>query len=202
MGDGLSDWPDTAIKYAIPYTLHISEKWDGTDDLTTDFQIGYDNQFLYLAVTVRDDIHIQNRSDKWIGKGEVVELLIDVNRIEDISGGVSNDDFQILLSPGNSDFSARITNFVRQGNQWGELEDIGEVSDIQMGAIQLGNGYQLEAGIPWSLLNITPQSGTLMGISIGVNDSDARDGSQIVFKSTNWTRGLTDPNSWGEIWLE
>jgi len=64
-----------------------------------------------------------------------------------------------------------------------------------------GNGYTLEAGIPWSALGLSPAGGREFRFDLGVNDS--ADGlartRQLMWNGT--ARNSSDRGAWGRARL-
>jgi serine/threonine-protein kinase len=61
----LSDWP-VIMPVSSAYNVFTQSSWDGTDDVAAYWLLGWDNNNLYVAVTVVDDRHVQIKSDEKI----------------------------------------------------------------------------------------------------------------------------------------
>jgi hypothetical protein len=73
---------------------------------------------------------------------------------------------------------------------------------ISVAALQVENGYQLEAAIPWQAIGLRPAPGLVVGLALNVNDNDtAGTAVQEVMKSHVATRAFRDPSSWGRLTL-
>ena len=149
-----------------------------TTDNTFDFAATYDDNYLYVAVIVketydqnlswfRDD---SDPSTPW--EDDAIEIFIDPKNGHPL--------FQAIFNhKGNTTPSAIWTN----GNY--SKDGILFKTAFETGTMYISQ-YQLEVAIPWSKLGITPHSGLQFGFDIAVDDDDnggARDG-QIAWKGT------------------
>lgn len=188
--------------YPSPHIVYASDEWDGSDDLEANWQLAWDSQFLYLAVMVLDDVHVQTQTDNTIFRGDSLELQIDTDRAADFGPELSTDDYQISLSPG--DFvSLPPSAFLFQGTGDGDMRDAPSGHSIRVGALQWPQGYVLEAAVPWSDLGITPTVGLEIGLALNANDNDQPGTAvQEVMKSNTAGRTFRDPTTWGTLVLE
>jgi hypothetical protein len=187
--------------YESAYRVFNSENWDQTDDVSAIWRLGWDRDNLYVAVQVDDDVHVQTQSGSTIFKGDGVSLQIDTELDADLGPGLSPDDYQLNLSPG--DFANNPPAAYRfRGDSSGALIDL-VGHNIQITAAPSGSGYTLEAAIPWQDLGVSPAPGLRMGIALNVNDNDTPGTAvQEVMMSQVATRKFNDPTSWGLIILE
>ena len=196
----LNEWAEFT-DYESPYRVFNVDGWDRTDDVRAVWRLGWDENNLYAAVQVEDDIHVQTQSGNTIFMGDGVSLQLDTQLDADFGPGLSPDDFQINLSPG--DFANNPPGAYRfRGDNSGNLIDmVGH--GVQIAALPSRNGYTLEAAIPWRDIGVSPGSGLRMGIALNVNDNDTPGTAvQEVMKSHVATRSFSDPTSWGMIILE
>lgn len=196
----LTDWPDgTAVGSA--FQVYSAPSWDGSDDIDADWRLGWDDANLYIFVTVTDDTHVQTQTGNQIFKGDGVSLQIDTQRAADLGAGVSLDDFQINLSPG--DFASVPTVAYRfRGTEQGRMSDA-PGHQIALAARPSTSGYTLEAAIPWVDLAVRPEAGLVLGVALNVNDNDGVGTAvQEVMKSHVSTRQFSNPASWGTMTLE
>ncbi len=195
----LAEWAGIQ-PYLSTYTVYTIGDWDGTDDLSGAWQLGWDDNNLYVALHVEDDIHVQTQTGNQIFRGDGVDIQIDTQRAADFGPGLNTDDFQITLSPG--DFAGLPPSAWRfRGTEGGRILDAPGHS-IQVAARLTSAGYELEARIPWRDLATTPATGLTLGIALNLNDNDTPNtGRQEVMKSQTSTRTLTNPSSWGTLTL-
>jgi serine/threonine-protein kinase len=196
----LSDWP-AIMPVSSAYNVFARSSWDGTDDVEAYWLLGWDNRNLYIAVTIIDDIHVQIKSDEKIYQGDSIEIQIDSDRAGDYGTIINPDDFQINLSPG--DFQTVPTAFfLWQANTGGRYDPVAW-RGILLAAQPTGNGYIMEAMIPWDNLNLAPSAGMQLGIALNVSDNDSVGTAvQEMMKSHVETRTYEAPATWGTLTLQ
>jgi serine/threonine-protein kinase len=194
----LADWP-LLPAVASAYRIQAVDGWDGTEDLTAVWQLGWDEQYLYLAVTVTDDTHVQIATGDQIFRGDSVDIQVDSN-LRDGLNRWDSDVFQITFSPG--DFQTLAPSAFRwQGNAQSQFVPV-TVEHIQVAAAQTVSGYILEAAVPWTDLAITPVHGLVFGIALNASDNDTPGTAvQEVFYSHIATRQFRNPRTWGTVTL-
>ena len=195
----LSEWTGRA-SYTSAYRVYSANGWDGSDDLTAVWRLGWDDDNLYVAVEVTDDTHVQMQTGNQIFQGDSLELQFDTDRAGDYGPRVSPDDFQIVLSPG--DFTRLSPSAFRfRGTNDGEMVDAAG-HEVSVAARHTDIGYNLEAAIPWSNLEVTPEPGMVMGLALNANDNDTPGtAAQEVMKSHIPGRTLRNPTTWGTLTL-
>ena len=197
----LGEW-DGVMATSSSSRVYTVAGWDGSEDLTAVWQLAWDNANLYLAVTVTDDTHVQTASGNQIFRGDSVDMQFDTAREADFGDGLSPDDFQITLSPGDFAGSGPAA-FRYQGTTSGSILDAPGGNSVAVAAQQTGSGYTLEAAIPWSDLNLTPSQGLTIGLALNANDNDTGGTAvQEVMMSNMPNRTLTDPTTWGTLTLK
>jgi hypothetical protein len=195
----LGEWTNMPT-FTAPYIVEQETSWDGTMDVESHWRIGWDDQNLYLAVLVIDDIHVQTRETKFAYLGDSLELQFDTNIQADYGPGVNNDDYQYVVSPGN--FSDRNSGGFRfRGDAQGVMNDfVG--SGVQVATLKTAEGYNVEMAIPWSDLGIQPTAGLTIGAAFSINDLDTPGMAvQELMLSHVSTRRWLDPSSWGTLEL-
>jgi hypothetical protein len=182
------------------YLVHTAPGWDGSADLEATWRVGWDANNFYVGVTVVDDVHVQTQTGNQMFRGDSLEIQIDTNPAANATR-VNPSTFQILLSPGNfADLPPSAFRF--QGTSGGQILDATGHS-IQVNASPTGDGYVLEAAIPWQDLNFTPAAGAMLRMAFNANDND-RPGEAVqeVMMSSSPNRTLTNPQTWGTVVLE
>lgn len=196
----LADWANIpGVKTS--YVTASAPSWDGQIDLEATWQLGWDDQFLYLGVTVIDNIHVQTQEPKYAYLGDSLELQLDTNLRGDYEAKVNRDDFQFIFSPGDFE-KIRPGVFRFRGNDQNSMDDAPGTA-AQVAARSTGNGYTLEAAIPWSDVAVTPAAGLTLGAALSANDNDTPGTAvQEVMFSHVRTRKWRDPTSWGTLTLQ
>ncbi len=197
----LAEWGGVAA-VSSAYQVYSVAGWDGSEDLTAVWQLAWDNNNLYIAVTVTDDVHVQTASGNEIFRGDSVDMQFDTARDADFGNALSPDDFQITLSSG--DFSGSSPSAFRyQGTTGGGILDAPGGNSVTVAAQPVGTGYTLEAAIPWTDLNLTPATGMIIGIALNASDNDTPGTAvQEVMISHMPNRTLTNPTTWGTLTLK
>ncbi|WP_420629424.1 sugar-binding protein [Candidatus Leptofilum sp.] len=196
----LGDWPGT-IAASSTNRVYSVAGWDGSEDLTAVWQLAWDNGNLYVAVSVTDDTHVQTASGNEIFRGDGVDMQFDTVRDADFGDGLSPDDFQITLSPGDFAGSSP-TAFRYQGTASGAILDAPGGNSVTVAAQQTADGYTLEAAIPWTDLNLEPSEELTIGLALNANDNDTPETAvQEVMMSHMPNRTLTNPTTWGTLTL-
>lgn len=123
--------------------------WKGPDVDSHTVQLSWDDNSLYIAVSVRAPQHIQDFTldNVWHGEATWIYLTDDLNR---------------------RNLSAKFTlSQTPDGPQVWDWLRSGFLKDTTMGWSQNDHGFTYEAAIPWTSLHITPESGMTLGIEAG-----------------------------------
>jgi hypothetical protein len=193
-----SEWKDLTKEYPAGAVVYGSSNWANDDDLEASFHAGWDNNYLYIAIKVRDEKYVQNASGEIIYKGDGLELLLDTKLQEDYYyQQLSADDFQLGISPGRPD-----PNGTREAYLWFPSNIAGARGNVQDSS-RLGRGvYRVEAAIPWSVFDLCRVDGRHYGFAISVNDNDDPNNNvQQSMVSNVAGRQLTNPTTWGDLQL-
>ncbi len=176
--------------------VYGGSNWGGQQDLSGTLWAGWDANYLYLLVKVKDDIFVQESSGILLYQGDSVELQFDSDLAGDFTSRVYNDDdWQIGLSPGN------LLSATPQW-QWWSYRGVPGPGAIQMSAVRDDDGYTLAAAVPWTMLRVEPREGATFGFAVNVNDNDTPGTlEQKSMVSTSPVRQLNDPTSWGTLQL-
>ncbi len=193
----LSDWNTTAYTAdeALPYA---NSSWTGAGDLSATYYLGWNENYLYIGIKRVDDTFVQISYGRYMYRGDDIEIQLDANLNGDFNTTyLSADDYQIGLSPGN--FSTRNEEayrwYPRSLEKW--------LTNVTVQAVRMGEGYDLEARIPWSVFGITPVENQNYGFALSLSDNDvAGTSSWQSMVSSVTTRKLANPTTWGTLSLE
>ncbi|WP_309119266.1 right-handed parallel beta-helix repeat-containing protein [Paenibacillus sp.] len=142
-----------------------STPWGGVDDLSATGAVLWDDDHLYLAATVRDDVHRQGQTDgaAWMGDG--IQFMIDPARRD---------------GPGSAGYSELLFALADTGEivkwRWASVSGrpVGALANSEAAIVREGDTTTYELRIPWSELlpagEAAPDS--LIGFSFLVNDDD------------------------------
>jgi hypothetical protein len=195
--DGVWDeW--TTPAYPATFVVHGRENWDGKDDLEGSFRLGWDQNNLYIAVKIIDDRYVQNASGKDLFLGDSIEILLDRDLLGDFnSTSLSDDDYQLGISPGNPD-----VNGTKEAFLWFPSHIAGTRPDVKIAAVRSSGVTRVEAAIPWGTFGITPALDQRYGFALSISDNDTSGSQrQESMVSNVRDRKLTDPTTWGEMLL-
>ena len=194
-----NDWKSQTIIYLAACVTNGASHWKNPADLEGFFILGWDNDYLYLAVKVVDDRYVQNSSGAYLYKGDDVELQLDTNLGVDFAvSSLNNDDFQLGISPGRGTI-----NGPKEAYLWYPSIIKGPVTNRVGIASQGGNGvHYVEARLPWNLFGVSPFEGLRMGFALAISDDDnpAVNDWQTLVSNTPGRKTL-DPTTWGELIL-
>ncbi len=195
--DGVwDDW--TTTQYPIKGVVFGKKNWEGSDDLEGAYRIGWDTNFLYLAVKVTDDQYVQLSTGANLYKGDSLELLLDSNLAGDLGNrSLTVDDFQIGISPGKGTPGHNPEAF-----GWFPRSKAGSLTGVKIASVSGDALYRVEAAIPWTVLGVTPASGQQYGFAVSISDDDnSNEAVQQSMVSNDPNRVLTDPTTWGTLTL-
>jgi len=193
------DWKNLTNIYPAVDVINGASYWKNSADLEGSFILGWDSNYLYLAVKVTDDLYVQNSSGAYIYKGDDVELQLDANLGADFSvSSMNNDDYQLGISAGKGSI-----NSIKEAYLWYPQIIKGSVTNQVVIASQGGNGvHYVEARIPWNLFGLSPFEGLRMGFALALSDNDnsAVNDWQTMVSNTPGCKTL-NPTTWGELLL-
>lgn len=191
----LDDWPDQ--RHPITEAVYGLANWSGGADLSGSFAVAWDGDNLYLAIEVNDDAFVQTASGRTLFRGDSAEILFDQALTADFhSTSLSSDDYQIGLSPGNFD------GLSPEAYRWFPASVEGRLTTTEVAAVETGDGYVIEASIPWIALNVNPAVSGRYGFALSLSDNDqAGTAQQQSMVSSASGRSLADPTTWGTLVL-
>jgi serine/threonine-protein kinase len=196
----LSEWVSQPVPLTQP--IYGIERWGGPSDLSGRVYFAWDEDFLYLAVYRVDDEHLQSETHRGydLYRGDAVELWLDTELARDFEEAEANrtvqDDYQLAFSAGN--FSTLrpegVVYFPRRNAEWDH--------QIRVRAEPLGNGYTLEASVPWSLLRVEPEENLVLGYAVVFNDNDSPPGEEPQSQvASNRESPYRRPSTFGNLVL-
>ncbi len=190
------DW--SGVWYATDHIVFGQEFHAGRADLSGEFKLGWDADFLYIAVAVRDTKFVQNAGAAQLYQGDSIEILLDTDVTGDFSEQVLNgDDFQIGVSPGNL-----LEHTAPEVYIWAPENKAGPVSRVLIGARLTEEGYLMEVAIPWFVLEVTPFADLHLGFLFSISDNDAV-GQNVQQSVASYVprRILYNPTTWNDLRL-
>lgn len=184
--------------YPIDNVVFGAGNWEGRADLSGSMRVAWDEDYLYLAVRVRDDRYVQNATGRDLFKGDSLEILFDREISSDYyDSSLSADDYQLGISPGSPTPGVN-----PQAYLWFPRHIEGPRSNVIIGAASEEEGYRVEVAIPWSVFEVTPSPGQHFGFAVSISDNDnPNENVQQSMVSNVPGRRLTDPTTWGDLTL-
>ena len=167
--------------------------YTGLDDLSAVFRLGYDKQYLYLEVRVKDDTHLNDNAPARIFAGDCVQFAIDSNRdakMKRIRGvkGYSDDDFNFVSAlakgkPYTHCYTAsKDTRPAIQGKTY-RLKP--EITRDEKTKTTL---YRVKVALS-DLAPLKPEKGRIFGFSLLLFDRD----SPLSYHSMEYSKGVSEP---------
>ena len=193
----LNDWTGDGLPVAD--VVYAQGNYGGPDDLQARVWLGWDDQALYVATRVRDDVLSQPSRGSSLYLGDSVEIQLDADLAGDFdSNEFDADDWHIGLSPGNFE------DLAPEAYVWTPRAMTGAQAGIRVAARPLNgaSGYTLEAAIPWRLLNVKPGDGQALGFTFSVSDNDSPTPAQEAMLSTSATRQWHRPQTFNTLVLQ
>lgn len=180
-----ADWPGRPGEHLSKTNLVL-----GSDagSLEGDFKLSWDKDNLYLFVQVTDPTPMLNANaggDIWNGDG--IELFIGPDNIDE-GGELAFTDRQILLSASKETGFAQCYIAGSPAPAKITLETVKNVG---------GDGYAIEAAIPWSILNMQPEEGRSFLFDIGIDDNSTGKGRSRQLMWNGVSRNSGDRSKWG-----
>ena len=167
--------------------------YTGLDDLSAVFRLGYDQQYLYLEVQAKDDVHLNDNAPARIFNGDCIQFAIDSNRdakMKRMRGvkGYSDDDFNFVSAlakgkPYTHCYTAsKETRAKIQGKSY-RLKP--EITRDEKTKTTL---YRVKIALS-DLAPLKPEKGRNFGFSLLLFDRD----SALSYHSMEFTGGVSQP---------
>lgn len=197
--DGVLDEEEWEMdRYDADEVVYGKSQWKNENDLSANFMLGWDEDYLYVAAKVKDENYVQRSSGKNLYKGDCIEILLDTSVAKDFYlEKLSKDDFQLGISPGSPKPGKDSEAYL-----WYPEEHAGGKSGVKIGSTLLDGGYRIEAKIPWDVFRTDPEDGAHYGFAFSVSDNDKSGESiqQSIISITS-KRDMLDPTTWGDLVL-
>lgn len=157
----------------IPHTQNTRNPWQGTpsqilrtvphgkidssQDLAAQWQASWDQRHLYLRIQVEDNRFTAHSPIPW--DNDSVEIYFDAD-------GSFNNQYD-----GHNDFHF-IFDIAKNKLALGKYSPQSNAIPMNYHITRAGEGYVLEATLPWSTLGIQARPGMRIGLDVHVNDND------------------------------
>lgn len=195
--DGVADelfW--SLIDYTEVDTIVSGEdNWDGSDDLTGNFKLFWDADFLYLFVSAIDDV-IEQGTDY---NSDNVELFFNVDETKHERDGYKD------LTASQVRLNVMDTENLLTGG--GFAASAGDATGFEYATNETDDGWDLEAKIPWGLIyDADVQTtahfddiaiGTMVEFDINIGDGDGEGRETILTWNAKGTDGWKNVDAFG-----
>lgn len=162
-GKVMKDWPKSVWRDVSGGAFVAEGARSGKSDAGFRWTARWDDQWLYVAVEVKDNELYNNESGEWIGKNDAVEVLVYPHGREFNWGDASV--FHLGFAPTSSTGTpAAWSLFLRRAP-----------TDQEVRYAWNSRGDVLEMAMAWSFLKITPGHNRDLGFSIAFHDRDIKD---------------------------
>jgi len=139
------------------------ETHHGREDLSGTIRFAWDDEALYVAVRVTDDV-VRLAPSVW--QGDHIEIYLDTRYEPGATGPFGPGQFQIGVRPDGVIESA--------------APDGLDLSSVRAAMTRTAAGYDCEIRVPWTLLGIAPEPGMTLGVDACISDSDLSDRQEAL----------------------
>jgi LCP family protein required for cell wall assembly len=195
----LTEW--AALVYGSKQVDFGAQNWQDAADASASWNIAWDDQYLYIAARVKDDVFTRGETatGENLFRGDSLELWVSIDP-GSRTDKLSEREFQLGISPG--DLNSGAPN--PEAYLWLPQPYKGQpLEGMQVASRKIEGGYDLEAAVPWSAFHLVPFPVQGFGFALAVNDDDTPGSAEQESQVTNVTDAkLTDPRSWGVLVLD
>lgn len=193
---GWGDW--NATENSANSVVFGAGNWKNASDLSSSYKVEWDEDYLYIAAKVADDVIVQTQKGVNLYKGDSIELLFDAAVQSDYYANyLTSDDYQIGVSVGRGGIGNDM-----EGYLWFPSDRATSTKSVLFGAKSWAEGYRIAAAIPWKIFGVTPAVGRHYGFVFSVSDDDSSSGGkQQSMVSSDPYRNLLNPMTWGDLVL-
>lgn len=169
-------------------TVRITDAYGGAEDCAAAVRLQWDDQALYLGVTVTDNVHHQTETGPLVWRGDAIQLAFR-NGPPAAAAGYDGTEYELGLTLGP------------QGPEvFAWMPEQRLRTDIPLAVVRTGTETCYEAAIPWSALGVTGlRAGRRLAWSMTVNDHDG-EGFRGWLEWTPGICGNKDASAFG--WFE
>lgn len=193
----LSEWDSARwIDLKQQYMYEVThETWGGEQDVSAQVAFAYDDEAVYIAAKVRDDVMVAKETADLIWQNDCLQVAFDPFFNPHTEGYYAVDDNEIGFS---------LVNGRPYAHTWTPPPSGGpsELPGSEVAIVRQGDMTFYEARVPFSsLAPLAPAFPGRCGVTAAVNDSDTK----LRKGSIAWTSGLADgknPSRFGVLEFE
>ncbi|WP_309119122.1 DNRLRE domain-containing protein [Paenibacillus sp.] len=164
----------------------------GGENVSADYYFGWDATNLYVTVNVNDPTPMKNNfqnSNVW--RGDAIEMFFGPEELE-TRGDLLVKDRQIIMS----------SAIVNGTNYWHWFNTSRQLPiDMKVSRWDDGEGYTLDAAIPWSAVHVQAEQGREILFDFGLGDSEDGNNRSRQFIWNGTSRNNADRGLWGNAVL-
>lgn len=193
----LNEWVDVPALTLdrADYIVIANTSWDGPEDLSGKIYVMWDEEYLYLACDITDDVVIQEQEGTTLFQGDTIEVYLRMNYQENAGlNYYTTTDYQFGFTPGTD---AEAPDYFI----WNNATLLG---DIIVEPQKTPTGYQLEIAIPIWEMGLILEEGLEIGLDIAIDDVDTQ-GAGDTEVQLCWSKkdiGWQDPTIFQVLILE
>ncbi len=202
----LGDWAEVAVAYRLrhPVSNNLGVARLGEDASGT-LWAAYDSGALYIAVEVADDVYSQPNEGNQIWRGDAVNINLSANGLGNTPERPNALTFQLTMTP-LAQPTGRAAAVLFAGNGQNFSDNSTQLPVDIAGGVVTGQGWILEARIPWSVFELSGPPDQLDAAVFAVFDNDGEvDGSRSAQAAilTNLPGVFfQEPLTWGSFFTE
>ncbi len=164
----LDEWPSKPCFVLTPDMTADAAKLDGPKDVSGNVWLMWDAQHLYIGARVTDEQRLfATRADERWWERDSIEFWVNGTQVA------------LALAPAHP-------VAIVQGR--------GAIGGAGVAVAETGDGYVVEASLPWSAFRVSARLGAQLRFALGANDADTASGREAqLYYPTTWVH--SDPRS-------
>ena len=190
----LADWENVPNAFELKDKAQVTlgaSTWTGSEDLSARIRLAWRSTGICVAAEVTDDVVSQTATGRDVWKGDHVSLLMDLTPgIEAQRSALGKGQVHVGISPGSFDVKIGGTPLPPEIVVWTPTDAPEQGGDVV--ARRSGEGYLIEAFVPWSRLKAAPVTmNEDANFEFAVSDCDTPEPRQETWMTGGtqaWTR--------------
>ncbi|MFC3834192.1 PIG-L family deacetylase [Deinococcus rufus] len=188
-----------------PDDLWWRAKPESPADASARVTLAYDDQYLYVGLTVQDELVACNIAPDDV-KAQLRSDAIGITVAPDRTSQDTSTTLQAAAFPcTTAGFQAR--GFRDADAKQGPMEDT--APGMQVASVKQADGYSIEFRLPWAAMPSTPKAGDTIGLNVVLYDGDTKDArvganisqSGLAWASFSWGGKQALPYLWPQVTL-
>ncbi len=200
------DWASVTEAYRLrhPVSNNLGVARLGEDSTAT-MRAAFDGEALYIAVDVVDDRYSQSNDGNQIWRGDAVNINISSNGLGNAPERPNALTFQLTMTPlVEATGQPSVVRFAGNGQAF--FDNTTDLPVQIAGAVVAGQGWRLEARIPWSVFELDGPPPQLDAALFAVFDNDGEADGDRTAQAAILTNlpgvFFQEPLTWGSLFTE